>query len=425
MIPALARDPTAQMLAAVAGGVALGLLAPHGAAAVAPLGALFVRAIALVMNPLMFCMLAASIARIGDGRRLRGTGARALLYFTVMSLLSLGAGLLAATLLQPGAGLHAAAAGMPAPDSGLAMPGAPGGPAGPLAWLRALATLALHVDNLMVLVAAVPAGLLLARGGARASAALAGIDRLAGLLMKVVRGLLTLAPLAVFGAMAYAVARSGLVALLPLLKFVLASYLACALFVLLVMGGAARLAGLSMVRLLAYLRDELWLVFFTSSSLAALPRLNEKLRRLGCAGPVVALVLPFGYTLNLAGTNLYVGMAVLFLAQAGHVTLHWPQLLAILLVCLVTTKGAVGVAGSGFATLAATLAALHQVPPEMLAMLLGVERLMKCRSLTNVIGNAVACAVVAAWQHDLDHVAMAEQLRAPAPRATLESVGSS
>lgn len=418
MIAALVRNPTAQMLAAMAAGITLGLLAPDAAAAVAPLGALFVRAIMLLMAPLVFCMLAASVARMGDARRLGGTGARALTYFMLMSVLSLGAGLLAATLLQPGAALHLGPSGMRAPDPGAA---SMAGTAGAVAWLHHLAMLAAHLDNLAWLLAAVPAGLLLARPGARAGAALAAIERGAELLMMTARRLLALAPLAAFGATAYAISRSGLAALLPLLAFVLANYLACTLFVLLVMGGAARLVGVPLVRLLAFLRDELWLVFFTSSSLAALPSLADKLRRLGCANPVVALVLPFGYTLNLAGTNLYVGMAVLFLAQAGHVTLHGPELLAILLVCLVTTKGAVGVAGSGFATLAATLAALHQVPPEMLAMLLGVERLMKCRSLTNVIGNAVACLVVAAWQRDLDYAAVARQLRSARSGAGLES----
>lgn len=175
-------------------------------------------------------------------------------------------------------------------------------------------------------------------------------------------------------------------------------------------GGAAALGGLSIIRFIAYLREEIVLVIFTSSSLAALPRLTEKLTRMGCARPVVALVLPFGYSLNLTGTNLYIVLSILFLAQAAHIELSFAQLAEILAVTMIMSKSAAGVAGSGLATLTATLAILDIVPADMVALLVGIDRTMKCRSITNFIGNGVACVVVAAWQQRLDRTRMAGAL---------------
>ena len=394
------------MLAAVGSGIALGMLNPHWAVQARPLSEIFVHLIALIMNPLIFCMLASGIASMRGAARLGRTGGHALLYFALLSLLSLLAGLLAASVLQPGAGFDAATGPVPA----RILPIGAEGRGGPAAFLLQLMALAPRVNNLYLLLAAVPLGLLLARPGARADAALAAIDKLSGALFVLVRLMLKLAPLAAFSAMAFTIGRYGIASLLPLLKFILASYLASGLFVLLVIGGTARLAGLPMLRFLAYIREEMYIVFFTSSSLAALPRLTEKLQGLGCARSVVALVLPFGYSLNLAGTNLYIGMAILFLAQAAHITLDWTQLFTILVVSLITSKGAVGIAGSGFATLAATLAVLNIVPVDMVALLLGIDRTMKCRSLTNVIGNGVACVFVAAWEQGLDRARMARVL---------------
>ena len=413
MIPTLYKSSLAHMLAAVASGIALGLLDPHLAMQSKPLSEVFVRLIALVMNPLIFCMLASGIASMRGASRLGRTGGHALIYFVAMSLLSLLAGLLAATLLQPGAGFDAALGAL----AGESVPGqADGlGQAGSLHWLLKLLSLAPRVNNLYLLLAAVPVGLLLAQPGARADALLAGIDRLSCALFALVRLILTLAPLAAFSAMAFTIGKYGLVSLLPLLKFILASYLACSVFILLVIGCAARLAGLSLLRFLGYIREEMYIVFFTSSSLAALPRLTEKLQRMGCARSIVALVLPFGYSLNLAGTNLYIAMAILFLAQAAQIELGWMQLFTILVVSMMTSKGAVGIAGSGFATLAATLAVLNIVPVDMVALLLGIDRMMKCRSLTNVIGNGVACVLVAAWEQGLDREKMAVVLGGSGP----------
>jgi hypothetical protein len=221
---------------------------------------------------------------------------------------------------------------------------------------------------------------------------------------------LKLAPLAAFGAVAFVIGRYGLSSVLPLLRFVAAIYLVSILFVCIVMGLVARAAGCNIFRLIAYVKEELLLVVFTSSSMAALPGLVEKMEKMGCAKAVVRLVLPTGYSFNLSGTNIYIAMAALFLAQAAHVELGFWQLLSLLGVSLLTSKSATSVAGSAFVALAATLASLSIIPVAGIVLLLGVERLMKCRSLTNVIGNCVACVVVCAWEKSLDRRAMHQAL---------------
>jgi aerobic C4-dicarboxylate transport protein len=399
------------MLAAVGMGTALGLADPHLAVQAKPLSDVFVRVIGLIMSPLIFCMLASSIASMRGARALGRTGSRALLYFAAMSVLSLLVGLLAATVLRPGAGFEAGAsefAGTLAHQfDGLDQ-------YGPAAGLARLVLRVPRINNLYFMLMAIPVGLLLARPGARVDAVLGSIDKLGGTLFALVQVALRLAPLAAFGAVACTIGRYGIVSLLPLLNFIVACNLASAAFVLLVTGGAAALGGLSIARFIAYVRDEILIVFFTSSSLAALPPLAEKLERMGCARRVVALVLPFGYSLNLTGTNLYMVMSILFLAQAAHIELSLAQLFAVLAVSMFMSKSAVGVAGSGLATLTATLAVLDIVPVDMVALLVGIDRTMKCRSLTNFIGNGVACAVVSAWEQRLDREKMAEALRGSA-----------
>jgi aerobic C4-dicarboxylate transport protein len=395
------------MLAAVGSGIALGLADPHLAVHARPLSDVFVRVIGLIMSPLIFCMLVSGIASMRGARVLGRTGIRALLYFAAMSVLSMLAGLLAATVLRPGEGFAAGAGGFAA----IGLEYGWLGQSGPAAAAVNLVLQLPRLNNVYFILMAIPAGLLVARPGARAGAGLAAIDKLGGRLFALVQLALRFAPLAAFGAVASTIGRYGIVSLLPLLHFIVACNLASAAFVLVVTGAAAALAGLSIVRFIAYVRQEILLVIFTSSSLAALPPLSEKLTRMGCAQPVVALVLPFGYSLNLTGTNLYIVLSILFLAQAANIELSFAQLAAILAVTMIMSKSAAGVAGSGLATLAATLAILDIVPVEMVALLVGIDRTMKCRSITNFIGNGVACAVVAAWEQRLDRKKMAEALR--------------
>ena len=394
---ALRRSPLLPLALPVAAGLALGLFAPSLAVQMKPLSDAFIHLLGWLTYPLVFCMLAAGAAALGRDHELGRIGVRALAYFAAMSLLSMLAGLAAGWALEPGAGALLAANAGPART----LTGA-SAQAGMLDWLERLP--ALRANNLFLLAAALPAGLLLGR--VPHAGALVLVERCRARLFDAVKAVLLLAPLAAFGAMAATVGRYGLGSLLPLLKFIVAINLASLLFVLVVLGGAARLAGLPLLRFIAYVRAELYLVFFTSSSLAGLAPLSEKLERLGCPRAVTGVVLPFSYSLNLAGTYLYIALALIFLAQAAQVRLGWHELAFMLGVALVSSKGAVGVAGSGIATLAATVALLHVVPPEMVAILFAVDRTMKCRLLTNVIGHGVACVAVAAWEGSLDRAAL-------------------
>ncbi|CAH0226687.1 Aerobic C4-dicarboxylate transport protein [Massilia sp. Bi118] len=389
----------------VAAGLGLGLFAPALAVQMQPLAQAFIHLLGWLTYPLIFCMLVSSASTLGRHRELGRIGALAFAYFALLSLLSMLSGLAAGWALEPGVGAVLAAGPLPA----TAPP--PAAPASMLGWLDRLPSL--KANNLLLLAAALPIGLLLGRFPDARVLALAERCRLR--LFGAIKLLLMLAPLAAFGAMAAAVGRHGLAPLLPLLKFIAAINLASALFVLVVLGGAAWFAGMSLLRFIAYIRAELYLVFFTSSSLAGLVPLSEKLEGLGCPRAVTDVVLPFSYSLNLAGTYLYIAMGLVFLTQAAQVRLGWHELAWMLGVALISSKGAVGVAGSGVATLAATVALLHVVPPETMAILFAIDRTMKCRLLTNVIGHGVACVVVAASDKRLNRQALARALSATRP----------
>ena len=392
---ALIRSPFLLFAVPVAAGLLMGLRAPGLAVQMQPLAEVFVHLLGWLTWPLIFCMLVSSAATLGRKRELGRVGAYAVLYFAALSIIAMLFGLAAGWLLEPGAGAVLAA---PAVSTLKSRPAPPG----MLDWLTLVPPL--RANNLLLLAVALPAGLLL--GVMPQSRAAALVDRCRGAMFAAIKGLLLLAPLAAFGAMAAAVGRHGLGSMLPLFKFVVAINLASVLFVLTVLAAAIRLAGVALPRFLAAIRAELYLVFFTGSSLAALAPLSDKLERLGCPRSVTGVVLPFSYALNLAGTTVYIAVALVFLLQAAQASFGWREALLMLGVILLSSKGAVGVPGSGFATLAATVALLHVAPPASVAILLAVERTMKCRVLTNVIGHAVACMVVAAWDRSLDRRAL-------------------
>ena len=398
---ALRRAPFLTLAAPVAAGLLLGLAAPAVAVQMQPLSDAVIRLLGWLTYPLVFCMLATSAASLGRQHELGSIGARALAWFAAMSVLSLLAGLAFGWAFEPGTGA------VLGPGTASAMAeGDAAARGGMLGWLERIP--ALRGNNLYLLGAALPAGMLLGRfPGSRAAQLL---ERCRLRLFDAVKAVLWLAPLAAFGAMASTVAHYGLVSLLPLLKFIAAVNAASLLFVLAVFGAAARVAGLPLLRFLAYLRAELYLVFFTGSSLAGFVPLSERLDRLGCPRAVTGVVLPLSYSLNLAGTYLYIALALVFLSQAAHVQPGWRDLAVMLGVALVSSKSAVGVAGSGIATLATTVALLHVVPPEMVTILFAVDRTMKCRLLTNVIGHGLACIVVAAWEGSLDRAALRDAI---------------
>lgn len=409
------------MIFAIAVGILLGYFHPSIGVEMKPLSDGFVRLIGMLIGVLMFCLVVAGIAGMQDKMQAAKVGVKTIIYFEVMTAISLAAGILAAYLLQPGKGLQldlaveAAVTSLPQSAAALA-PALPSLNAGsetgfllniiPDSFVGAF----LHNSNLQILLLAVLCGSALARVGRHGRPLLALIENVLQVLYGMINIILKIAPLAAFGAVAFTIGKYGVGSILPLLRFVADIYLASIVFVavlmVVVMSFVARVAGCNIFRLLGYIKEEISLVFFTTSSMAALPGLIAKMERLGCAKPVVRLVLPTGYSFNLNGTNIYIAMAAMFLAQAAHIALSPWQMLSLLAIGMLTSKSATSVTGSGFIALAATLASLQIVPVAGIVLLLGIERLMKCRSLTNMIGNCLACIVICAWENALDRDTM-------------------
>lgn len=413
MKPPFYKNALLHMTIAIALGMALGRLDPQLAVEMKPLSDGFVRLIGMLIGVIMFALVVSGIAGMQDKMHAARVGGKAILYFESMTLVSLGFGMLAANLLHPGAGSHL---DLPS-DTGLQYAAAANalttsGVAEFLLNIIPTSFFAAFTRNcsLQILLLAVLCGVALSRLGEQGRGLLNFIDANLRILFGMINIILKVAPLAAFGAMAYTIGRYGMASVLPLLHFVGAIYLASVVFVCVVMGVIGGIAGVNIFRLIVFIKEELLLVVFTSSSMAALPGLTEKMERMGCARAVVRLVLPTGYTFNLNGTNIYLTMAAMFLAQAGGIGVSLLQQLSLLAIAMLTSKGATSVTGSGFIALAATLSTLQIVPVGGIVLLLGVERLMKCRSLSNVIGNCLACVVVCAWDRTLDRAAMAQAL---------------
>jgi aerobic C4-dicarboxylate transport protein len=396
----------AQVLVAIALGVLLGWLRPDWGMAMKPLGDGFVKLIKMLIGPIVFTTVAVGIAGMKNLKEVGRVGGKAVLYFEVMTTIALVIGLAVAHLVHPGSGIHASAASMDpaALDKTLAAPRPhglvehllaviPGSFVGPF----------VEGDVLQILVLGVLFGSALAGLGERVAALSKLLEQFATAIFGVVGIVMRVAPLGAFGAMAFTIGKYGVGTLGSLAKLMAAFYVTALLFVFVVLGAVMKALGLSIVKLLKYLREELVIVLGTSSSESALPRLMGKLEALGCGPPVVRLVIPTGYSFNLDGTAIYLTMAALFVAQALDVPLTTGEELRLLLVLLLTSKGAAAVTGSGFVTLAATLATTGHVPVVGLTLLLGVDRFMsEARALTNIVGNAVATIVVSKWEKQLD-----------------------
>ena len=399
-----------QVLAAIAAGATLGALYPELAQQAKPLGDLFIRLIRLMIAPVVFTTVSVGIARMGDLKNIARVGFKSLVYFEIVSSLALLLGLIVVNLYQPGRGIALEVARTaPAVVAGPARaPADPAGAAVALSFIPDSITGAFAAgQTLQVLVLAVLVGLGLAVTGQRARTVVDGLEQVSEALFGVVRVIMWVAPIGAFGAMAFTVGKYGLGTLHQLALLMAGVYTTCVLFIFGVLGAIARVSGFSLWRFLLYIRDEIVLVLGTSTSESALPRLMLKLEQLGCARPVVGLVVPTGYSFNLDGTSIYLSMAVLFIAQAGQVDLSWGQQAGIIGVLLLTSKGAAAVAGGGFITLAATLSSFPELPVAGLALLLGVDRFMsEARSITNLIGNGVATVAVAAWEGALDRERM-------------------
>lgn len=395
-----------QVLVAIAIGVVLGVVAPETAAAMKPIGDGFIKLVKMLIAPIVFTTVVVGIAHMGEMRDVGRIGLRALIYFEVVSTVALVIGLIVVTVLQPGAGVgfNPATADTSAVASYTSAS-------------QHLSTVdfILNVipdtivggfargEVLQVLLFSVLFGLALLRLGPKVHRLVEIIEMISAGLFEVVAIIMRLAPLGAFGAMAFTVGKYGLWSLVALGKLMAGVYLTCAFFIFVVLGAIARATGFSLIRFLRYIGEEILIVLGTSSSESALPRIMAKLEHLGCSKPVVGLVVPTGYSFNLDGTSIYMTMAAIFVAQASGVQLSLTQELGILGVLLLTSKGAAAVTGSGFVTLAATLAAFPTIPVAGLTLLLGVDRFMsEARAITNLIGNAVATMVVAKWDGALD-----------------------
>jgi aerobic C4-dicarboxylate transport protein len=394
------RSLYVQVLAGIVLGVILGVVAPETGAAMKPLGDGFIKLIKMLIGPIVFATITVGIARMGAMRDVGRIGIRTLLYFEFISTLALVIGLVVVNILQPGAGLHV--------DPSAAPPAAAGAPTSTVEFLlniipTTVVDAFVRGDILQVLVVSLLVGVALLSQGDRARILVSAIDQLSHTLFVIVGMIMHLAPIGAFGAMAFTVGRYGIGSLLSLGKLMAGVYITCLLFILIVLGIVLRLAGLRLLALLRYIAEEILLVLGTSSSESALPRLMMKLEQLGCSKPVVGLVIPTGYSFNLDGTSIYMTMAAVFVAQASGLHLSLREQLSILAILLLTSKGAAGVTGSGFITLAATLSAVPSIPPGGLALLVGVDRFMsEARAITNLIGNAVATVVIARWDGALD-----------------------
>jgi aerobic C4-dicarboxylate transport protein len=409
----IARHPSAQVLVAIALGVALGQFRPDAGVAMRPLGDTFIALVRMAIAPIIFLTIVLGIAGSGDLKQAGRVGVKALVYFEVVTTLALALGLLVANVLQPGAGLDPAK--LPHGDTSAYV--TPGDHAS-----GSILSIVTHIvpssivdafargDVLQVVFVAILIGIAIAAVGEPAQPLLAVIDATSRVMFRVVRYIMFVAPIGAFGAMAYTVGTFGLAALRPLARLMADVYLTMGLFVFVVLGLIARAAGFRIVRYLAYIKDEILLVLGTSSSEAGLPGLMAKLERMGCPPSIVRLVVPAGYSFNLDGTSIYLSMAVLFIAQAYGIHLTIGQQLATLALLMLTSKGAAGVTGSGFIVLASTLGATKLVPVEGVALILGVDRFMsEARAIVNLIGNGVATIVVSraeqpdGWEVQLQH----------------------
>jgi aerobic C4-dicarboxylate transport protein len=394
------------LVAILAGGL-LGYAEPDTAVRLKPLGDGFIALVKMLISPIIFCTVVLGIAGAGDMKKVGRVGAKALIYFEVVSTIALVIGLVVINLLQPGAGFNADPATL---DANAVADYAKRASAQSTTdfILNIIPTTFFNAftgsgDLLQVLLVAILFGYAMTHMGARGAPVHQFIEACSHIFFSMMNALMKLAPIGAGGAMAFTIGRYGIDALRPLAALMGSFYLTCFFFILIVLGSIAAFTGFNILRFIVYIKDELLTVLGTSSSESALVPLMQKLEKLGCSRSVVGLVVPSGYSFNLDGTNIYLTMAALFVAQALNIDLTLREQLTVLGVAMLTSKGASGVTGAGFITLAATLAVIPSIPVAGLALILGIDRFMsEARSITNFIGNGVATIVVARWENELD-----------------------
>lgn len=393
----LGQNLTVRVLAAIALGVLVGVLWPSAGRAMKPVGDTFINLVRMVIAPIIFLTIVLGISHTTDLKRVGRVGLKAFVYFEVITTFALAIGLVVVNLVRPGAGIDASRV----TTGAVAQVAAQGKALHFVDFLTHIVPTSVvgafaEGEILQVVFFSVLFGVALASLGRAGRPVARMLERLMQVFFRVVGIVMLAAPIGAFGAMAYTIGNFGLSSLVTLGRLMACVYLTMALFIFVVLNLVARLNGFSLFRLLAFIKDEILIVLGTSSSEAVLPRMLDKMVRFGCARPIVGLVIPAGYSFNLDGTSIYLSMATLFIAQAYGVHLSLGQQLGVLGVLMVTSKGAAGVTGSGFIVLASTLSAMRVVPVEGVALVLGVDRFMsEARSITNLIGNAVATVVVA------------------------------
>ena len=403
-----------QVLIATALGIVVGLLFPQTGEALRPLGDAFIKVIRMIIAPVVFCTVAIGIAHMSDLKKFGRVGGKTLVYFEVVSTFALVIGLVVGNVVKPGAGFNIDAASL---DPNIAAQYVKG--AASMSFVDTMMKIIpdtlvsplVSGDLLQVLFVAILTGFACARLGSFGAQVAHALENVTKVLFSIIRIIVWSASVGAFGAMAFTIGRYGVQSLVPLAVLITTFYVTALLFVVLVLGTIARAAGFSIFRFMRYIREELFIVLGTSSSEPVLPQLLIKMQQLGASRSVVGLVIPTGYSFNLDGTNIYMTLAILFLAQATNTDLTFGQQLEILAIAMLTSKGASGVTGAGFITLAATLTIIPAIPIASLALLVGIDRFMsQCRALTNAIGNGVATLIVARWENELDTEALAREL---------------
>ncbi|CAD6560834.1 C4-dicarboxylate transporter DctA [Paraburkholderia sabiae] len=403
-----------QVLIGVALGVAFGAIEPALGTDMKVLGDAFIKLVKMLVAPIVFATVVTGIAKMGDIKAVGRVGLKALIYFEVVTTGALAIGLIVGHVMNPGGGMNVDPKTLNLSSvAGYAK----------VAQEQSIKDFFMHIipesfvgafvhgDILPVVFIAVLFGLALAHAGERSATLVKIVDEFLHTMFGVVTFVMKFAPIGAFGAIAFTVGKYGLTSLLALGQLMMAFYVTCIVFVLVVLGGVLKLCGINIFRFIAYLKTEILITLGTSSAEPALPRLLEKLERMGCEKSVVGLVVPTGYAFNLDGVCIYLTMAVVFIAQATNTHLTLGQELVILAMGLVTSKGMSGVPGGGFVALAATLSAVHVLPLSAIALLVGIDRFMgEARSVTSIIGNAVAAVVIAKWEKAFDPQKMREAL---------------
>jgi aerobic C4-dicarboxylate transport protein len=395
-----------QVIVAIVIGVLLGHFYPETGAAMKPLGDGFIKLIKMIIAPIIFCTIVVGIAGMEDMKKVGKTGGLAVLYFEIVSTIALIIGLIVVNVWQPGAGMNVDPSTLD--TKSIAKYAAPGQMQSTVDFLlniipNSVVDAFAKGDMLQVLFFSVLFGYSMNAFGERGKPVFDLIEKLSHVLFGIVGVIMKVAPIGAFGAMAYTIGKHGVGSLAQLANLMAAFYVTCIIFIFGVLGTIAKLHGFSIIKLIKYIKEELFLVLGTSSSESALPRLMAKMENAGAQKSVVGLVVPTGYSFNLDGTAIYLTMAAVFIAQATNTPLDLQHQITLLVILLLTSKGAAGVTGSGFIVLAATLSAVGTVPVAGLALILGIDRFMsEARALTNFIGNSVATLVVAKWCKALD-----------------------